>query len=71
MGKIYQPIIYQIAAKIPNGRKIGLMAIRYTCIVHYIQDPRNFTQIGIFGLKIFHVATLFVFVDVHFNKATL
>jgi hypothetical protein len=36
--------------KIPNGRKI---------YQHYpLQDPPKFTQIGIFALKICHLATL-------------
>jgi hypothetical protein len=34
------------------------MAIKYTNFLHYIQNPRKFTQIGIFGLKICHLATL-------------
>jgi hypothetical protein len=53
--------IYQITTKynkwpknIPNGRKIFQMAIKYT----KWQDLPKFTQIGIFGLKTNHLATL-------------
>jgi hypothetical protein len=42
---------------IPNGSKIHQMAITYTNIFH-LQDPTKFSQIGIFGLKIYHLATL-------------
>jgi hypothetical protein len=59
--------IYQISknyTKLPhtisNGRKIDQMAIKYTNIGVPLQDPPTFTQIGIFGLKIYHLATLFV-----------
>jgi hypothetical protein len=33
-------------------------AIKYANFFHYIQDPPKFTQNGIFGLKICHLATL-------------
>jgi hypothetical protein len=55
---------------IPNGHKIYQMAIKYTkwpqnipngrkiCQHFQLQDPPIFTQIRIFGLKIYHLATL-------------
>jgi hypothetical protein len=53
MGKIYTQNINNI----PSGRKIGLnghkMYQRFP-----LQDPPKFTQIGIFGLKTNHLATL-------------
>jgi hypothetical protein len=45
--------INQIATKLPNGHKM------YKISVIYIPNgPQKFTQIGIFGLKIYHLATL-------------
>jgi hypothetical protein len=44
---------------IPNGCKIDQMAKK--CIYHQhlpLQDSPKFTQIGISGLKIYHLATL-------------
>jgi hypothetical protein len=55
---------------IPNGQQIFKMAKKYTkwptniqngqkiCQHNSLQRPRNYTQIGILGLKIFHLATL-------------
>jgi hypothetical protein len=40
----------------PNCRKIDQMVIKYTNI--RLQDPPKCTHIGIFGLKICHLATL-------------
>jgi hypothetical protein len=42
---------------IPNGHKIFLMVIRYTNIFHS-KAFQNLPKIGIFGLKINHLATL-------------
>jgi hypothetical protein len=44
---------------VPNGRNIDIdqMAIRYTKISHH-KTLQTLTQIGIFGLKIYHLATL-------------
>jgi hypothetical protein len=63
--------MYQINTRyIPNGHKIHQMVIKYTkCpliipnghkMYHHfpIYGPLKFTQIGIFGLKINHLATL-------------
>jgi hypothetical protein len=56
--------IYQIATKLPNGNKnvprgrnIFQTDIEYTHLFP-LKDPPKFTQIGIFGLKINHLATL-------------
>jgi hypothetical protein len=38
-----------------NGSKIDKMDIKFTNI---FKDTPKFTQIGIFGLKIYHLATL-------------
>jgi hypothetical protein len=50
--------VYQMATNIPKDRKVG----RPNCFKIYqhlqLQDPPKFTQIGIFGLKIYHLATL-------------
>jgi hypothetical protein len=48
---------------IPNDHKIygcqiDQMAIKYVNAFNYIKGPPKFTQIGIFGLKIYHLATL-------------
>jgi hypothetical protein len=48
----------------PNDHKVYQMAVKYTKngqrISHHLplQDPPKFTQIAIFGLKIYHLATL-------------
>jgi hypothetical protein len=47
----------KLPQNIPNGHKIFQMVIKYTKIFP-LQDPTNFTQIGIFGLKTNHLATL-------------
>jgi hypothetical protein len=46
-----------MAINIPNGRNIVQMAIKYSNIF-YFKALQNLTQIGIFGLKIYHLATL-------------
>jgi hypothetical protein len=44
---------------IPNGRKMNQMGTKYTNSLHTTsQDHPKFTQFGIFGLKIYHLATL-------------
>jgi hypothetical protein len=40
----------------PHGHKIYQMAIQYTNFAK-LQDPRKFIQMGIFGLKVYHLAT--------------
>jgi hypothetical protein len=42
--------IYQIVTELPNGHKIYQL--------FPVQGPPKFTQIGIFGMKINHLATL-------------
>jgi hypothetical protein len=57
----------KIATKLPNGHKlyqisiicIFQMAIEYTNLFPH-QCPRRFSEIGIFGLKIHHLATLHI-----------
>jgi hypothetical protein len=67
LGTIYQKgkKIYQMTIKytewpqnIPNSRKIDKMAINVLYQHLPLQDPPKFTQIGIFGLKKCHLATL-------------
>jgi hypothetical protein len=41
----------------PNARKIDQMTTKYTNILH-CKTLQIFTQIGIFGWKIYHLATL-------------
>jgi hypothetical protein len=50
--------IYQMATKMPTGRKVGRPNghRKYQCLP--MQDLPRFTQIGSFGLKIYHLATL-------------
>jgi hypothetical protein len=43
---------------ISNGRKIFQMTIKYTNIFHSTYGPPKFTQIDIFGFKIYHLATM-------------
>jgi hypothetical protein len=43
---------------IPNGQKLYRTAIKYTNIFHSKALQNTYTQIGIFGLKINHLATL-------------
>jgi hypothetical protein len=53
-----------MATKIPkghkntNGRKRNQTAIKRTYEHLPLLDPTKFTQIGIFGLKLYHLATL-------------
>jgi hypothetical protein len=58
LDKIYQnggKYTYQVATKSPNGRKIFQMT-KWNPFP--LKDPPKFTQIGILGLKIYHLATL-------------
>jgi hypothetical protein len=43
--------------KYANGRKIFQRAIKFNKIVH-IKVLQNLHQLGIFGLKIYHLATM-------------
>jgi hypothetical protein len=47
----------KLVTKIPYARKLDQMAIKYYQHLPS-KDPTKFTQIGIFGLKINHLATL-------------
>jgi hypothetical protein len=48
---------------IPNSRKIDQMAL-YLIYQHIpLEDPLEFAQIGIFGLKICHLAALLLIDD--------
>jgi hypothetical protein len=49
--------MYQMAKDIPNGCQIFQMAIKYTNIFHSKAGPKH-TQICVFGLKIYYLATL-------------
>jgi hypothetical protein len=57
---------YQNGKNKPNYHKVYQMAtkyvyqivIKYTSIIHYVKGPRDFTQTGIFGLKIYHLVKL-------------
>jgi hypothetical protein len=42
---------------LPNGHKIYQMVINYTQIFHSLEPP-TYTQNGIFGVEIYHLATL-------------
>jgi hypothetical protein len=60
-GKIYQICNQEIC--IPNVHKIWQMAVNIPSVHKLyqhllLQDPPKFTQIWIFGLKIYHLATL-------------
>jgi hypothetical protein len=61
--------VYQMTNKlprrqnIPNNRKIIQMAIKFTSIFHLKAFPK-FTQMWIFGSKIYHLVTL---VESHFE----
>jgi hypothetical protein len=49
--------IYHKAENIPNVCKIGQIAIKYNNYLP-LQALQNLSKIGIFGLKIYHLATL-------------
>jgi hypothetical protein len=50
---------YQITTKLPNGCHAYILN-GHEIYQHFpFQDPQKFTQIGIFGFKINHLATLF------------
>jgi hypothetical protein len=53
-----------MVTKIPNGCKIDQTATKYTNILH-CKPIAKFTQIGIFGFKIKHLATL---IGYHLHK---
>jgi hypothetical protein len=59
---------YQITTKLPNGNKIYQMAIE---IYQHLsmQDTPKFTQIRIFGLKIYHLATLLQIIPIRVDAA--
>jgi hypothetical protein len=66
LGKIYQygKIYTKLPQNIPNSRKIYWMAINgpnsHKIYQHLpLQDPPKFIKIAMFGLKIYHLATLF------------
>jgi hypothetical protein len=67
---------YHIATTLPNGRKIHELAVLYSKWTKIfqpfpIQGPPKFTQIGIFSLKIYHLATLLQTQRVtHFYRST-
>jgi hypothetical protein len=46
-----------MTTKLPNGLKICQIATKYTGTFPF-QGPPKYTQIGIFGMKIYHLATL-------------
>jgi hypothetical protein len=54
----YQNILDGYELNLPDGRKIDQLSIRYTNIPISLQFPSKFTQNGIYGLKINHLATL-------------
>jgi hypothetical protein len=65
LGKIYQygKIYTKLPQNIPNSRKIYWMAINgpnsHKIYQHLpLQDPPKFIKIAMFGLKIYHLATL-------------
>jgi hypothetical protein len=48
--------MYQIAVNIPIGHNIDL---------HFpFQDPPKFTEIGIFGMKIYHLSKMVIFIKI-------
>jgi hypothetical protein len=53
--------IHQFATYLPNGLKIYQMAVIYIRHIIYqlfsFQGPQQFTQIWIFGLKTYYLAT--------------
>jgi hypothetical protein len=57
-GKYTKLILnYQMAKNVPNGRNIFQMVEEYTNLFHS-KALRKFTQIAIFGLTNYHLATL-------------
>jgi hypothetical protein len=42
---------------IPNGLKIDQMTVKFTNIFHF-KTLQNLPKFGLFGLKIYHLATL-------------
>jgi hypothetical protein len=58
-GKMYQMTtkFTKSPSNLPIGRKIYQIAVKYTNIFHY-NTLQNLPKSGIFGLKIYHLATL-------------
>jgi hypothetical protein len=56
---------------IPHGSKLDKMAIKCTDILCTSYNPTNFIQIGIFGLKKCHLATLEHSRHCHCEKAIM
>jgi hypothetical protein len=55
--------LYHVAYELPNGHKMCQMAVIYSkgqiiCQPFPFQGTQKCTQIGIFGLKIYHLGTL-------------
>jgi hypothetical protein len=74
-GKIYQTAqkYTKLPKNIPKCHKTYEMAVKYTkCQNFSLQDTPKYTQIGIFGLKIYHLATLvgtrWVFASHYFHR---
>jgi hypothetical protein len=63
----------KLQQNIPNGHKLYQMATKYTNKKDQhlpLQDPTKFTQIGIFGLKMCHMATLTSFISTSGSNLT-
>jgi hypothetical protein len=52
------PLNYQMAINMPKSRNIPSPKGQIICQPFPIKGTQKFTQIGIFGLKIYHLATL-------------
>jgi hypothetical protein len=50
--------LYQMAETLPNGHKMLGMAVKYSNILHS-QALKNIPELFIFGLQIYHLATLY------------
>jgi hypothetical protein len=55
---VHDPKTGKSVPNVPNGHKISQMAVKYINIYQSTSGPPKFTHIGIFGLKINHLATL-------------
>jgi hypothetical protein len=62
------PLKYQMAINVLNGCNIFQMTIEYINLFHSKAHPK-FTQIGIFGMKIYHLATLYLTIPSNFGDA--
>jgi hypothetical protein len=58
MPKLQQNVPKGHKVGIPNGCKLFQMALKCTSIFHSKALQSMHTQIGIFGLKIYHMATI-------------